>query len=197
MRSRQTSSSAAPCQTTSSTLHPLSAANNDNSKKKRCRTVFSLITPHDYKTGSHTGHNAGATFVSEWEQQQQQQQQEGFSTPPPSPLDGTESDDADSPSAAKKQKLSPSPPSSTSTVSTPSSSLPATDATPAPQGFICPLAHCSATFLRRYNMVQHFRAHAARIGISTTAIERGCKALKGVPEGCVPEFFAVGGGYAR
>ncbi|KAJ3098836.1 hypothetical protein HDU97_003699 [Phlyctochytrium planicorne] len=61
------------------------------------------------------------------------------------------------------------------------------------QGFICPLAHCNASFLRRYNMVQHFKAHANRIGISAAAVEKGCKALKGVPEGCVPEFFAMGG----
>ncbi|KAI8846708.1 hypothetical protein BC829DRAFT_491184 [Chytridium lagenaria] len=167
-------------------------------KRKRCRTVFSLITPHDYKTGSHSGHNAGATYVSEWDNQQQQQQQAGasttssshlrpptFSTPPPSPS----STDCTDESLHRNKRPKPSTPSTTDVTASPSS----TTTTTSP-GFICPLAHCTASFLRRYNMVQHFRAHAARIGISSAAVEKGCKALKGVPEGCVPEFFAVGGG---
>ncbi|KAJ3089738.1 hypothetical protein HDU96_003654, partial [Phlyctochytrium bullatum] len=55
-------------------------------KRKRSRTVFSLITPHDYRTGSHCGHNAGATFVAELEapkepQQPQQQPQRSQTVP--------------------------------------------------------------------------------------------------------------------
>ncbi|KAI8847291.1 hypothetical protein BC829DRAFT_444733 [Chytridium lagenaria] len=50
----------------------------------------------------------------------------------------------------------------------------------------CPLDACQSIFSRRYNMVQHFRTHAQRLGIPVDAIERGARALKTSPPGSVP-----------
>ncbi|KAJ3099642.1 hypothetical protein HDU97_002900 [Phlyctochytrium planicorne] len=197
--------------------------NSSSNSKKRNRTVFSLITPHDYKTGTHCGHNAGAHYVSVMADNHHLHQQPLSPSPTPSPVGALFPSPPPSPATqesteppGKKVRVAappsipsvtitpPPPPPSSSNSAPPSSSsdspAPGTVAPPGftlkgspADGFICPLAHCTASFLRRYNMVQHFRAHAARIGISAIATERGCKALKGVPEGCVPEFFAKGG----
>ncbi|KAJ1552462.1 hypothetical protein HK405_011243 [Cladochytrium tenue] len=55
-----------------------------------------------------------------------------------------------------------------------------------PRPYRCPLDGCRSIFSRRYNMVQHFRGHAQRIGASMEAIERGARALKSSPASVTP-----------
>ncbi|KAJ3304686.1 hypothetical protein HDU76_005141, partial [Blyttiomyces sp. JEL0837] len=50
----------------------------------------------------------------------------------------------------------------------------------------CPLDGCRSIFSRRYNMVQHFRSHAQRLGFASEAIERGARALKASPPSMTP-----------
>ncbi|KAJ1556668.1 hypothetical protein HK405_002183 [Cladochytrium tenue] len=55
-----------------------------------------------------------------------------------------------------------------------------------PRPYRCPLDGCRSIFSRRYNMVQHFRSHAQRLGACADAIEAGAKALRNSPSYVTP-----------
>ncbi|KAJ3333060.1 hypothetical protein HDU76_011748 [Blyttiomyces sp. JEL0837] len=61
-----------------------------------------------------------------------------------------------------------------------------------PRAHKCPLPSCESAFARRFNMIQHFRSHARRLGWTDGPdgkIEIGVEELKKADKGIVPEFF--------
>ncbi|KAJ3333059.1 hypothetical protein HDU76_011747 [Blyttiomyces sp. JEL0837] len=47
------------------------------------------------------------------------------------------------------------------------------------KGHACPIRGCTATFARKFNMVQHFRSHARRMGVEPCRVEKDVEAIKG------------------
>jgi hypothetical protein len=53
----------------------------------------------------------------------------------------------------------------------------------------CPLQYCNSRFNRKFNMIQHFKSHAARLGIDPVRIEDAVQQIKLSRKGDKPFVF--------
>ena len=49
--------------------------------------------------------------------------------------------------------------------------------------YFCPIVNCTSRFSRKFNMIQHYRSHALRLGRGMTEIEQGILKLKKAKKG--------------